>query len=207
MAKRKYLAAACVAACAMFGAIAPGQDRASAQDRAPAAPSLPVVDYKACPFEGCTFGKWIVMQPTTIFSTWRKGRHPVGTLAKGEIVTGLTGVHITFEPDQISIQQDLPELQLRSGDVIQRYMYRGEGFCDLWIKGQWKRDFECTFMTEKNNSGCLRDCSAVVISEGKKDWWVRLRTTQGSIGWSKAEGQFDCMDRFGGNDECDAFFK
>jgi hypothetical protein len=82
-------------------------------------------------------------------------------------------------------------------------MYRGEGFADIWVNGQFMRDYDSTFIAEKDNSGCLRDCPAQVISEGRKDWWVRVKTTEGKIGWAKAEGQFDCMDPFGGEPECD----
>jgi hypothetical protein len=81
-------------------------------------------------------------------------------------------------------------------------MSRGEGFADIWVKGQWKKDYDGSFITEKDDSGCLRDCPAKVISEGRKDWWVRLKTTQGKIGWAKVENQFDCMDSLGGEPEC-----
>jgi len=166
-------------------------------------PVLPVIDYNACPFEGCTFGKWIVTRESTIFSTWKDGRKPVATLQKGQVVIGLTGVHITYEPDRVLVLKPITELQLQPGDVIFRYMYHGEGFADIWVKGQWKKEYDCSFITEKDNSGCLRDCSAKVISEGRKDWWVRLKTPQGSIGWAKAEDQFDCMDSLGGDPKCD----
>jgi len=166
-------------------------------------PLLPVIDYKACPFEGCTFGKWIVTRDSTIFSTWKEGRKPVATLQKGQVVTGLTGVHITYEPDRVRVFQPIPELQLQPGDTILRYMYRGEGFADIWIKGQMRKQYDCTFITEKDNSGCLQDCPAKVISDGRKDWWVRLKTSQGLIGWAKVEDQFDCMDSLGGDPKCD----
>lgn len=178
--------------------------RLHAQDPAAPAPHLPVIDYNACPFEGCTFGKWIVTRETTLFSTWREARKPLGTkLTKGEIVTGVTGVHITYEPDRILIRQALPELRLQPGDVILRYMSHGEGFCDLWVKGQWKKDHDCTFIAELNDGGCLRDCSATVASEGKKDWWVQVKTSKDAVGWFKVEDQFDCMDSLGGDDRCD----
>jgi hypothetical protein len=186
--------------CVVVAALSPGQtptDKGTAQE-----PSLPVVDYNACPFEGCTFGKWIVTRDSTIFSSWKKDRKSVSTLKKGEVVAGLTGVHLTYEPDQIKVLKPIPELRLQPGDVILRYMYRGEGFADIWVKGQWKKEYDCSFIAEKNGSGCLRDCPAKVISEGRKDWWVRLKTAQGSIGWAKAEGQFDCMDSLGGDPKC-----
>ncbi len=184
----------------LVSALSAGQvptDKATLQE-----PSLPVVDYNACPFEGCTFGKWIVARDSTVFSSWKDDRKPVSTLKKGDVVIGLTGVHITYQPDHIQILKPIPELQLQPGDIILRYMYRGEGFADIWVKGQWKKEYDCSFITEKNGSGCLRDCPAKVTSEGRKDWWVRLKTAEGSIGWAKAEDQFDCMDSLGGDPKC-----
>lgn len=88
---------------------------------APQTPSLPVIDYDACPFEGCTFGKWIVNRNSMVFSSWKADRKPVFTLKKGEVVTGLTGVHITYEPDRIQVLKLIPELRLEPGDIIFRY--------------------------------------------------------------------------------------
>jgi hypothetical protein len=75
----------------------------------------------------------------------------------------------------------------------------------IWVKGQWKKNYERTFITDKDGSGCLADgCIAKVVYEGKKVWWVRRETTaKGSIGWTKADGQFNCMDAFGGDPACD----
>ena len=167
-------------------------------------PSLPVIDYNACPFEGCTFRKWVVAHDSPIVSSWKNDRKLVSTLKKWEVVTGLTGVHITNEPDRIQVFKPIPELRLHPGDIVLRYMYHGEGFADIWTKGQWKKDYDCSFITEKDGSGCLRDCPAKVISEGRKAWWVRLKTAQGSIGWAKVEDQFDCMDSLGGDAKCDS---
>ncbi len=166
-------------------------------------PSLPVIDYNACPFEGCTFQEWIVVRDVTLFSTWRNSRKPIATVENGQVVTGLTGVHITDEPDRVQVLQPIPELELQPGDFILRYMYRGEGFADIWAGGRFRRQYDCTFITERNNAGCLRDCAARVISEGRKDWWVRVKTSKGVIGWAKVEDQFDCMDSLGGDEKCD----
>jgi hypothetical protein len=83
-------------------------------------------------------------------------------------------------------------------------MYRGEGFADIWANGQFMRNYDSTFIVEKDKSGCLRDCPAQVISEGRKDWWVRLKTATGKIGWARVKDQFNCMDSFGGDPECDS---
>jgi len=166
-------------------------------------PPLPVIDYNACPFEGCTFGKWIVTRDSQIFSTWKLPRKPVASLQAGEVVTGLTGVHITYLPDRVEVLSAIPDLAVQPRDVILRYMYHGEGFADIWAKGKWHREYDCTFIAEKSEGGCLRDCAAKVTSEGRKEWWVRLRTSQGSIGWTKVVDQFNCMDSLGGDSKCD----
>jgi len=73
----------------------------------------------------------------------------VATVKSGQVVAGLTGVHITYETDRVQVLQPLPELELRAGDMIMRYMYRGEGFADIWAKGQWRREYDCTFITDQ----------------------------------------------------------
>jgi hypothetical protein len=188
--------------CLFIPLLSAGQ--ASSDKSAGHEPSLPVIDYNACPFEGCTFRKWVVAHDSTIFSSWKSDQKPVSTLKKGEVVTGLTGVHITYEPDRIQVFKSIPELHLQPGDIVLRFMYRGEGFADIWVKGQWKKEYDCSFVTEKNGSGCLRDCPAKVITDGKKDWWVRLKSTKGIIGWAKVTDQFDCMDSLGGDPKCDS---
>jgi hypothetical protein len=198
MAKTGSLLSLCLLVPLLLAGQAP-PNKSTAQE-----PALPVVDYNACPFEGCTFRKWVVAHDSSIFSSWKDDRKPVSRLKKGEVVTGLTGVHITYEPDRVKVSQRIPELGLQPGDIVLRYMYHGEGFADIWAKGQWKKEYDCSFITEKDGSGCLRDCPAKVISEGKRTWWVRLKTSQGSIGWAKVEDQFDCMDSLGGDAKCDS---
>jgi len=199
MKRLQFLVILCV------GALSPSavQAQKPASKASIAEPTLPVINLRACPFEGCSFRKWIVLKDVTLYSNWKEDRKPTTTLKASEVVTGITGVHITYEPDRIRILQPLPELQLQPGDILLRYMYRGEGFADIWTKGQWRRQFDCSFITEKNSTGCLFDCSAKVISEGHKEWWVQVKTAQALTGWAKSEDQFDCMDSLAGNTKCD----
>ena len=194
----RFLAALCCIVSSVLAAQSPTSKSASAE------PALPVINFAACPFEGCKFRKWIAIKDVVLYSTWKEARSPVVTLKNGEVVTGITGVHITYEPDRIQVLQPLPDLQLQPGDIILRYMYRGEGFADVWSKGRWRKQFDCSFITEKSSSGCLFDCAAKVISEGRKDWWVQVKRAQGQSGWTKTEDQFDCMDSLSGNEKCDA---
>jgi hypothetical protein len=35
------------------------------------------------------------------------------------------------------------------------------------------------------------------VEDGVKEWWVKVRTTSGHEGWTKADGNFDGMDSLG----------
>jgi hypothetical protein len=177
--------------------------QAPSDESASHAPSLPVIDYNACPFEGCTFRKWVVAHDSDTFSSWKEGRKFLSKVKKGEVVMGLTGVHITYEPDRIQVLKPLPDLNAQPGGIILRYMYHGEGFADIWFNGQWKKEYDCSFITEQDDSGCSHGCAAKVVSYGKKDWWVRFKTAGGSISWAKVEDQFSCIDTLGGDAKCD----
>jgi hypothetical protein len=198
MKRPKSLAILVLCACPLLTAQAPTSKLSTAE------PTLPVINLRACPFEGCAFRKWIVLKDVTLYSNWKEDRKPLTTVKAAEVVTGVTGVHITYEPDRIEVVRPLPEVHLEAGDVILRYMYQGEGFADIWTKGQWRKQFDCSFITEMDSSGCLRDCAAKVISQGRKVWWVQVKTSGGLTGWTKSEDQFDCMDSLGGNEKCDA---
>jgi hypothetical protein len=116
-----------------------------------------------------------------------EGRQKVSVESqKRDVVVGLTGVHITYEPDRVQVLRSIPELGLQPGDIISRYMYHGEGFANIRLKSQWKQEYDLSFITETDRSGCSHGCAAKVISYGKKDWWVRFKTARDSIGWAKA---------------------
>lgn len=181
----------------LLAAVAFGQQPAhsTAEPRSGLAePALPVVDENACPFEGCTFGKWKVVKESTVYSSWKDDRVEIAKLSVGQEVTGLTGVHITRRPDRILVKQDLPSLGLKRGDVVLRYMYVGEGFANMWANGKWHKEEDCSFITEKDGMGCLRDCAAVVIANGVKEWWVQITTSDGKSGWVLVKDNFDGMD-------------
>jgi hypothetical protein len=181
---------------ATFVSAQQGRTKSLASGRPITEPGLPVIDYKACPFEGCTFGEWKVTKESTVLSSWQGNHTEIGKIHPGEKVTGLTGVHITRKPDRILVKQPMPDLDLQPGDVVLRYMYLGEGFANVWYKGSWHKSLDCTFVTEKNGQGCLRDCQAIVTEEGAKDWWVKIKTSTGTIGWVLVEDNFDGMDAF-----------
>jgi len=182
----------------LLAAVSPAQQTSTANppksEADSAGPVLPVIDPNACPFEGCTFGKWKVTKESAMYSTWQGGRTEAGKLHPGEEVVALTGVHITLKPDRISVRKPIPDLEVEPGDVILRYMYVGEGFANIWAKGHWHKEHDCSFVTEKDGMGCMKNCSAVVAECGAKEWWVQVKTSGGVLGWVLVQDNFAGMD-------------
>jgi hypothetical protein len=79
---------------------------------------LPKIDEYACPFEGCQFGKWTASERVQIYSTWKADRKALGSVEKGETVQALTGIHITFEPEEIQVTAPMPQYRLKPDDMV-----------------------------------------------------------------------------------------
>lgn len=158
-----------------------------------ARPALPKVDYKACPFECCQFGEWKAEQDVTVYDRWsRKGRKKLFTVRAGENVSALTGVHVTYRPGRLKILRDIPDLGLREGDTVETYMYSGEGYIHFWSNGKMQHDQIFTSL----NCPQAGEKIACLLDHGDKEWWVKVRTTSGRVGWVRGN------EGFSGSDAC-----
>lgn len=160
------------------------------------APTLPFLDWNACPFEGCTYGKWTAASAVKIFDTWKDGRKQIATLPAQAVVTGISGVVITYKPGVIRLNADLPEDGLRRGDTILTYTYRGEGFSAVWFKGKFYSDYDISFTKWPDGTGCNGNhCAGTYVDLGNKIWWAKVRASSGMIGWvNMNEANFTGVD-------------
>ena len=160
------------------------------------APTLPYYDWKACPFEGCTYREWTALGPVAVYDTWKRDRRQLGTLTKGEKVTGITGVVITFRPGVIRMMRDLPEAGLKKDETILTYTYLGEGFSSVWLHDAFHAEYDITFTKWPDGQGCGgAHCAATYVDLGKKDWWAQIRLSSGSTGWVDMDhSEFDGID-------------
>jgi hypothetical protein len=165
----------------------------------PGPPALPFLDWKACPFEGCAYRVWTASQPVTIYDTYKEKRHAIASVAKGDKVTGVTGVVITVRPGVIRMDRDLPMQEVKQGDTIQTYSYRGEGFSAVWINGRYEPSFDISFTKWPNGQGCGGDhCAATYVDLGEKHWWAQVTLKNGATGWvNMDELSFDGIDMRG----------
>lgn len=157
-------------------------------------PKLPKIDQNACPFEGCQFGQWRARKRIQLFSTWKAPRKPIRTLRKGESVAAVTGIYITFEPTQIQVSAPISAYGLKPGDIVLGYMNVGEGFFNAWFNGYWVEEFDGSGIVAPDGSGCRRNCNAKVLKPGRGEWWVKVKTKDGLIGWTRDGNKFDGSD-------------
>ena len=160
-----------------------------------AEPDLPIVSENACPFEGCTFREWTVEKDSILDSSWQDGRKPLGELKSGERVQGLTGVHITRQPDRFLVTEPIPALGLKVGEVVLQYGEWGEGTADLWAGGQWHKNYD--WGQTENSQLVLSEANLKLVRHGVKEWWVRVKRSDGLTGWVLADGNFGHMDQLG----------
>jgi hypothetical protein len=158
------------------------------ESKAMAAPALPFYDWGECPYEGCAYRQWTAHWSVTVWDTWKQGRQPIAQLAEGDKVTGITGVVITFKPGLIRMDRDLPEADLRRGDTVLTYAYRGEGFSAIWCKGRYHSHFDISFAKWPNGMGCGgAHCAGTYVDLGKKSWWAQVKLLSGRTGWAEMD--------------------
>jgi len=73
---------------------------------------------------------------------------------------------------------------LRRGDMVLTYAYRGEGFSAVWFKGRYHSDFDISFAKWPDGTGCGgAHCAAIYTDLGRKLWWAEVKLASGRTGW------------------------
>jgi hypothetical protein len=160
------------------------------------APVLPFYARNKCPFEGCVYREWTALKDIPVYDAWREAPHLTGTLRKGEKVTALGGIVITYRPGVIHVDRDIPAAGLKRGDIILTYTLLGEGFSQVWLNGRFYEDFDISFTKWPDGSGCGgAHCAATYADLGKKAWWAEIKLKSGATVWVDMESaSFDGVD-------------
>lgn len=168
----------------LFGQ-APGSPLSQpAESQAMAEPVLPLFDWGACPYETCIYREWTVHKAITVYDTWKPEQREIAKLSTGDKVTGVTGVVITYRPGTVRMDRDFPEQNLKRGDILLTYAYRGEGFSAVWFRGRFYDEFDISFAKWPDGTGCGgAHCAATYADLGEKHWWAEVRMKSGAIGW------------------------
>jgi hypothetical protein len=170
----------------------PGVD-AFTQSKPPAV----YVDKGACPFECCTYRMWKTEKTTIAYALPNKHSKRVGTFKTGSRVRALTG-EVRTEPSRFIVKK--PQGKYKPGDVLWVYTPVGEGFYKIWFKGRMYQE-ELTYMSgpfERSMPTCEEtpDCWGKLDKELRVEWWVKIKSADGWIGWTNQ------AENFGNKDAC-----
>ena len=161
-------------------------------------------DYGACPFECCTYRRWIVVAETVFYKQRSESSGVVFRAKKGDHVTGLTGVVITLTPGKAIVKKAATlgigkrKTRVKPDDVLYLLHYEGEGVYKIWFRG---KIYEHEMPTAPDLVSKIpiekREEFIHVVSEPNYVWWVKVKNGSGQIGWTKHDENFGDMDACG----------
>ena len=164
-------------------------------------PSL--TDEGACPFECCTYREWSVEADTPLLARPDDRAPVIGKASKGTKAQGITGIVIVTNPGRIEVLRPYTSesgRRYKPGDIVWVYTERGEGFFTVWYRGEMY-DEEATFMYHDRGGwdGCVEKgtCWGKRKSFPVSIWWVKVKSSDGTVGWSRAHRNFGNMDACG----------
>ena len=169
----------------------------SFQARLQSKPPSVYVDKGACPFECCSYRKWKTEKTAVAYARPDKRSRVVGRFRAGTDVIALTGEVRTIPGKFVILKQ---HEKYRPGDVLWVYTPLGEGFYKVWFKGRMY-DEGLDYMSgpfEKSHPSCEEtpNCWGKLERKLQVEWWVKIRSAEGWVGWT------DRAENFSNKDSC-----
>jgi len=161
-------------------------------------PPAMYVDKGACPFECCTYRRWKTEENTIAYAEPNKRSQRVGTFKAGTRVVALTG-EVRTKPSTFRITK--VHGTYRPGDVLWVYTPLGEGMYKVWFKGRMREE-ELEFVSgpfEQSHPGCDETplCWGKLDKPLQVEWWVKVKSRDGWIGWTNQAENFSNKDSCG----------
>ena len=152
-------------------------------------PKLPVIDYGACPGKTDPIPNVKLVKDGLLYSSPDNDKL-IEKLSVGEKVTVLAGANVIREPDRAVVKYVSPDTSwpsLEKGDAVLGYGWHVDGNMVFWAKGvRFEEDIDavaengqCGFTSGFGPSGCTID----IVKDGMIEWWVKVKTSNGIIGW------------------------
>jgi len=156
------------------------------------------VDRGACPFECCTYRTWKTEKDTTAYAQPNKNSRRVGVLKARTRVVAITGEVRTW-PGKFSIVK--AHDRYKPGDVLWVYTPLGEGSYKVWFNGKMTEQ-ELDYMSgpfEQTYPRCedAKDCWGRLETPLRVEWWVKIKSKEGWIGWTNETDNFSNQDACG----------
>lgn len=156
-------------------------------------PPAVYVDKGACPFECCTYRKWRAEKTTIAYARPDKRSKVIGKFKAGARVVALTG-EVRTVPGKFVVFK--AHGVYKPGDVLWVYTPLGEGFYKVWFNGKMF-DEQLDYITGLPKCEETPDCWGKLERELQVEWWVKIRSAGGWIGWTDQAENFSNKDACG----------
>jgi hypothetical protein len=167
------------------------------------APQEPYLDWGACPFECCKYGRWIATRDVPSFSSRTTSSPAPSVIRKGERVVAETGVVVTTRLGRmvatrpIQLGEGRRRVAVPEGAVFYVLHYWGEGYFAYWYNGETYSDPRYLEPTSREPRA-IGGSGALLLQTPEWAWWVRIRTRAGRTAWVQGNQGFDGADGCGG---------
>lgn len=165
------------------------------------APPNSHMNYEACPFEGCVYREWTLLNSLRVYKSPDSKSETDFIILKGEKVNAMTGQTHLKKAGKVLItkttikKNNSREIILQDGDFLYLLEYFGEGFYKVWYKGEVFKIAEA-WIPENWNPIYRDKLWGNLLSDLEFEWWVKIEVpSRGITGWimnPRAKG----MDRF-----------
>lgn len=173
----------------------PGVSDGTPRDTIDPVPPSIYVDEGACPFECCTYRKWIVEEQTRLFELKDAASLVVATLRPFEVVNARTGVVLT-RPGTLKVMRD--HERFKKGEVVYVLTYKGEGIYKVWHRGQVvDADVGVLVYRQKQCQKPSAECWGELETTPQSIWWIQIETSTGQSGWTNQPEHFSHADACG----------
>jgi len=147
---------------------------------------IPFMVNNACPFEGCTFGKWEVLGNTNVHQSPNKSSPIVGKLERGTKAHVLTGVeYVTPGEARMTGKPYIHAEQFDPSKRIYILNYLGEGYSQIFHDGNFINTKIARKKSRCSENPNWRYCWVDVLREPSSKWWVKVK----DMGWVLIEPQ------------------
>lgn len=158
---------------------------------------LPKLPYRkpACPFEACSYGKWQLKNPATLYAMPSTEANTITQLKAQQILQALEGQMATDQYGEIlvikesqinALPLDAPSvenketLKLGQGDMLFDIEDQGKGIHVMWYQGKLYY-LEEAWQAETSPQ---LELWGKVLTARKTDWWVRVELAEQNLkGW------------------------
>jgi hypothetical protein len=158
-------------------------------------PQDPYMATAVCPFECCRFGRWSVLEDTSLYST-KETSNQIAVAKRGTHPEGLTG-DLHLQPLAVGVVHPVsvldPPATIEPGEIVFLLDTMGEGYRHVWHAGVVRTvdaagsvRAACAFPGED----CWGEWLKPLAEQPEPVWWVKVRLEDGREGWSHS-------DRFG----------